>query len=289
MEAPESRHLDQPYDQLSRGYDTYQPDARYSQVAANQTELYLSLSTSQAIGAGQRNYPYNHGQQPQYPSDPHIQDIPRQYDIGSPQIDQRQSQYPAYSSDLMYNTTALAQSTQTPIEFDSVQGYRLGRATAIIDSLTGNQFEVPQQSYNALSDPSSAQFSNLSDYSNAQYQHQNQLPYQQIPGVHSSDPSIQPHLTGTYHPTTEDEYQFPLNMPNAPGPDCMAPTVCEDSNYQTCKEVLTSVYQAIQRGHLSEAGRDLSTFTSGWFGDNLELFGKFGGYHFSMMHDAGQK
>lgn len=276
MEDPESRRLDQPYDQLPRGFDTYQPGAQYSQAAVNQAEFHLSLSTSQAIGAGQRNYPYNYEQQPQYPFDPQIQDISRQYPTGRPQIDQRQNQYPAYSSDLIYNTTALAQSTQTLVEFDSVLGYRLGRATEIIEPLTGDQFQVPQQSYNALNDPSSAQFPDSTDYSTVQYQHQDQLQYQQFMGADSSDPSIQPRLPNTYYPTTEEEHQFPLTMPNAPEHSCDAPPVCQDSNYQTCKDILTRIYRSIQTGDLSEAGRDLSTFTSGWFSDNLELFGKFG-------------
>lgn len=275
MEDSGTRHLGQRSCPLPFGYDTYQSSTRYPQDTANQARSYLPMTASQVTSDGQRNYSYNYEQQPQYPSTPQIQDSSRQYDTGCPQINQRQIQRPAYSSGWIYNITVPAQPTQTPVGFESPQGYESRRSTTVIEPLPGN-FGVPHQSYNASSDPSTAQLSTLTDYSTAQYPHQNQLSFQQITGVDSSTSSVQPRSASIYQPTTVEDYQLLLAMSNAAEDNCIVHPVVyeEDRNFQTFKTLLISIYRSIQEGNLSEAGQNLSTFTSEWFSDTLEEFGE---------------
>ena len=260
------RQYDQSSYQSPRGYGANIPGTslpeRYgqSQTQARQIPTTESAgSTGAAAGQALRGvYPYAQGQQ-QYA--PHMQGTSMGYQAEFQQDTQRQQQFPAYCSDMIYSLPAQVQPAQQPSNYDVVQQpYQPRQSTAI--EVLSNQFGVPQ--YYNTGEPTSAASQIPQTYASPQYQQQHA--FQQ--SLSSNRPT-----EGTSYATGVGEYTQ-LNMSGAlePAEAAQDPSAGEEP-YKTYLESLKQTYQFTYEGRLVEAGQRLLELSDWLIGHATELGG----------------
>lgn len=256
------RQYEQANYQPSRGYGASIPGTgvpeRYGQ---SQTQAQQPSARASAGNHGSGLYPYTQGQQ-QYA--PQMQDTSLQYQSDFPQDTQRQSQFPAYSSSMMYSMSAPVHQAQQSPSFESVQQYQPRQSAAI--EVLPNQFGVPQ--YYNTGEPTTASAQIPHTYSTAQYQQQ--PPFQQSLSGHRATES-------TSYATGVGDYSH-LSMSNViDQSDSAQEASAMEETFKYYTSLLKETYQCTHEGKLVEAGHKLLDLSK-WLLGNVAALGK-------LLHD----
>ena len=258
---PRRQYEQSPY-QSARGYGANIPGSsvpeRYGQSQAQARQIPATGSTGNTGAPGQALrgvYPYAQGQQ-QYA--PQMQDTSMGYQAEYQQDTQRQQQFPAYCSDMIYSLPAQVQPAQQPSNYDPVQHYQPRQSTAI--EVLSNQFGVAQ--YYNTGEPTSAASQISQPYASTQYPQQSS--FQQ------SLSSNRPTEGSSYATGVGDYSQLSMSGALEPAEAAQDPSAGEEP-YKTYLESLKQTYQFTYEGRLVEAGQRLLELSDWLIGHATEL------------------